>query len=119
MSSEWLPKGELTHSWYYAHLIAWVVMVITIVLHVLINAQLGGVPLLRSMWHTQSHPQDSPKRWKKQVVTAWSAVHQTRRQDWIHIISELPQLELAIFLSVIAAWIISTGKEILSFVATL
>lgn len=119
MSSEWLPKGELTHLWYYAHLIAWVVMVVTISLHVLINAQLGGVPLLRSMWHIRSHPQDSPRLWKKQIYSGYVEIRGKSRQEWMRSLAALPQLELAIGLTIVAAWIISTTKEIVAFISTL
>jgi hypothetical protein len=49
MDETWLPEGELHHGWYYAHLISWVVMVGAIALHLLMNAKVGGAPLLLSM----------------------------------------------------------------------
>jgi hypothetical protein len=33
MSEKWLPRGELNHAWYYAHLTAWGIVVIAIALH--------------------------------------------------------------------------------------
>jgi len=49
MDEKWLPNGELDRPWYYAHLISWVIRVVCIALHLLINAKVGGLPLLLSM----------------------------------------------------------------------
>ncbi len=111
MDSTWLPKGELNHTWYYLHLIAWVIVVISIALHLLMNARVGGSPLLRSMWNTHIRTKDSPKRWPQQVTTWW---HAAKAMSWIkrfQIVKSLSRLELAIWSILIAAWTISLVKE--------
>ena len=60
MDETWLPKGELYHQWYYAHLISWIVVVVCIALHVLINARVGGTALLLSMFNWRFRKQESP-----------------------------------------------------------
>lgn len=45
----WLPNGEMEHLAYYAHLIAWVVVLLGIAVHVLMSAKVGGTSLLQSM----------------------------------------------------------------------
>ncbi|UBF25023.1 cytochrome b/b6 domain-containing protein [Kovacikia minuta CCNUW1] len=42
MDETWLPKGELNHAWYYAHLIGWVIMVAAIALHLLMECKSWG-----------------------------------------------------------------------------
>jgi hypothetical protein len=63
MKEEWLPQGELNHLAYYAHLMAWIVVVIALALHLLLGVKVGGVPLLLSMfrWGKRSH--DTPQHW--------------------------------------------------------
>ncbi len=66
-SEQWLPEGEMNHTWYYVHLIAWVVMGGAIALHVLMSAKVGGVPLLQSMLDTNYRPEESPKLWYRNI----------------------------------------------------
>ncbi|MFN7852403.1 MAG: cytochrome b/b6 domain-containing protein [Dolichospermum sp.] len=63
MKEEWLPIGELDHSWYYAHLIAWLIMICCLAIHVLMSAKVGGVPLLLSILSWKFRPEDSPANW--------------------------------------------------------
>lgn len=49
MDENWLPNGELDHTAYIAHLIAWVLVLLGIAIHVLMSAKVGGTPLLLSM----------------------------------------------------------------------
>lgn len=67
MKEEWLPAGELNHVGYFAHLAAWLVMVICLGLHVLMIAKVGGVPLLLSLIDRQVRPEDSPRLWVDRV----------------------------------------------------
>jgi len=106
MDETWLPKGELDHRWYYVHLISWLVMVGAIALHLLMNAKIGGAPLLLSMLTWQFRAKDSPTRWPTHIAQWWS---QVRRGDWIRwlqSITAITGLEIAMLLSIIAAWII-------------
>ena len=60
---DWLPNGELNHLWYFAHLIAWVIILFSIMIHVLMAIKVGGIPLIISMYNTHYRPQDHPKLW--------------------------------------------------------
>ncbi len=63
MKEEWLPTGELDHVWYYAHLIAWLIMICCLAIHVLMSAKVGGVPLLLSIVSWKFRGEDSPVNW--------------------------------------------------------
>jgi hypothetical protein len=110
MDETWLPKGELTHSWYYAHLISWVVMVAAIALHLLINAKIGGAPLLLSMLTWRFREQDSPKFWPNHLSQGWSSFRQGLWSTWFSSAPMLVVLEITILLSILAAWIIPLLK---------
>lgn len=110
MDSGWLPRGELTHSWYYAHLIAWVVMVAAIALHLLMNARVGRVPLLVSMLNWRFRDQDSPRLWSTHLTQWWSSVQQGSWLNWFPSASILTILEWAILISIAAAWIFPLFK---------
>lgn len=109
MDDTWLPKGELNHTWYYAHLTAWMVMVIAIALHLLMNAKVGGAPLLLSMLNWKFREQDSPKLWPS-YLSQWRL--RVQQGSWVTWFSPHPLigLETTILLSLIAAWIISLFK---------
>ncbi|MBE9188981.1 cytochrome b/b6 domain-containing protein [Gloeocapsopsis crepidinum LEGE 06123] len=110
MDSGWLPRGELNHSWYYAHLIAWIVMVVAIALHLLMNARVGGVPLLLSMLNWRFRDKDSPRLWSAHLAQWWSSFQQGSWSNWFQSASVLTVLELAILISIAAAWIIPLFK---------
>jgi len=113
MNETWLPKGELNHAWYYAHLISWIIMVITISLHLLLNARIGGASMLLSMLNWQFHAKDSPTLWITQISNWWSSIHWS---SWSNRLKPLPArstlllLESFILTSLIAAWIIPLFK---------
>lgn len=67
MSEKWLPQGELDHTWYYLHLIAWAVMILCISVHLLMSGRVGGVSLLLSMLDLKFRPQDSPALWSGHI----------------------------------------------------
>ncbi|SKB12293.1 conserved membrane hypothetical protein [Planktothrix sp. PCC 11201] len=60
---DWLPNGEFNHLWYFVHLIAWVMILFSIMIHILMAIKVGGVPLIISMFNTHYQPQDHPKLW--------------------------------------------------------
>ena len=111
MDDTWLHKGELDHAWYYAHLISWLVVVATIAIHLLMNARVGGLPLLLSMWNPNFRAKDSPRLWPQQVSAWWSRAQQTAWPRRLRAVRALPGLELAIWASLIVAWAISLFKE--------
>ncbi len=110
MDETWLPKGELNHAWYYAHLLGWGIMVGAIALHLLMNAKVGGVPLLLSMLNWQFRAQDSPKLWSAHLAQWWTSLGQGSWANWFQVPRILVVLEIAILLSIVAAWIIPLLK---------
>lgn len=110
MDETWLPRGELNHGWYYAHLISWMVMVIAIAIHLLMNAKVGGMPLLMSMLNWQFRHKDSPLLWSTHLSIWWSRVRQGSWLTWFQSISTLIILELVIWISLVAAWVIPLFK---------
>ncbi len=63
MKEEWLPAGELYRPWYLAHLVAWVGVFLSLALHLLMGAKVGGVPLLVSMFNWRIRAEDRPPAW--------------------------------------------------------
>lgn len=112
MDETWLPQGELEHFWYYGHLISWVVMVAAIALHLLMHAKVGGSPRLLSMLHGKFLAQDSPRLWKNHIIAWWSTFQPGPWSARIQTILKRPKLEIIIWLSLIAAWLISLWKEL-------
>ncbi|OKH17737.1 cytochrome b/b6 domain-containing protein [[Limnothrix rosea] IAM M-220] len=110
MDENWLPDGELNHAWYYAHLISWVVMVGAIALHLLMNAKVGGAPLLLSMLTWEFREKDSPTLWSGQLSRWWSSVQQGAWRKWFQPMTTMIALEIAILVSLVAAWIIPLLK---------
>lgn len=111
MSEKWLPNGELYHTWYYAHLLSWVVLVVCLGLHLLMSAKVGGRPLLLSMldWHFLA--KDSPSLWLPQMRQWWRDRSASRLlQHWLQLSAPLRFLEAGILGSIIVAWIISSLK---------
>ena len=110
MDETWLPQGELTHGWYYAHLIAWGVMAGAIALHLLMSAKVGGAPLLLSILTWQFRKKDSPALWPAQLSRRWLEIRQGDWIKWWQPMTGLLVLETLILLSLAAAWVISTAK---------
>jgi cytochrome b561 len=63
----WLPRGELNHTAYSLHLLAWVVIVLVLGIHLLMSAKVGGLPLLLSMFDITYRPNDSPRLWPEKI----------------------------------------------------
>ncbi len=67
MKEEWLPAGQLDHSWYRWHLLGWLVLVICLGLHLLLGAKVGGLTLFRSMVAWGWREEDAPTLWWPRV----------------------------------------------------
>ena len=67
MKEEWLPAGEIHRQWYLAHLAAWVCVFISLALHLLMGAKVGGVPLLVSMFNWKIRGEDTLLSWHQGV----------------------------------------------------
>jgi thiosulfate reductase cytochrome b subunit len=63
MKEEWLPAGQLYHAAYNLHLLAWLVMTICLLLHILMSTRVGGLSLILSMIETQARPTDPLIQW--------------------------------------------------------
>jgi hypothetical protein len=74
MKEEWLPAGEIHRSWYLAHLTAWVCLFISLALHLLMGAKVGGVPLLLSMFNWKMQDEDAPRSWLQGIKIKHSSL---------------------------------------------
>jgi hypothetical protein len=67
MKEEWLPAGEIQRQWYLAHLVAWVCVFVSLALHLLMGAKVGGLPLLVSMFNWTMRSEDTRFSWLQEV----------------------------------------------------
>jgi len=63
MQEDWLPAGELHHTWYSLHLIAWLGLFLCLLSHLLTLVKVGGKPLFQAMLEVRFLPEDSPVHW--------------------------------------------------------
>lgn len=63
MQESWLPAGDLNQTWYMAHLLGWVGVGLSLALHLLLGAKVGGRPLLLSMMQWGMRLDDRPRTW--------------------------------------------------------
>jgi len=93
MKEEWLPAGEFYHQWYLAHLISWICVFLTLTLHLLLGAKVGGIPLLVSMFNLRRRSEDIPHSWFRGIKI-------------IHSDSILKIIEVVVNSSIILAFIL-------------
>jgi hypothetical protein len=74
MKEEWLPAGEINRQWYIAHLVAWICVFVSLSLHLLLGAKVGGVPLLVSMFNWKMRDEDTPRYWLRGVKVRHSSL---------------------------------------------
>ena len=115
MDEHWLPRGELHHRWYYAHLASWVLLVAAIALHVLLAARVGGLPLLKGMWSRRPDDGDRLKRWTAAAVPALDRLSWRSLRNWLVNLWQrspvvLRWVEGAIAIAWICAWLLSLLK---------
>jgi hypothetical protein len=67
VKEEWLPAGELTQVWYYLHLTGWAILVLSLAMHLLMSAKVGGLPLILSMFDAAYRREDSPAAWWQKI----------------------------------------------------
>jgi len=67
VKEEWLPAGDLTQVWYYLHISGWVVLVSCLLMHLLMSAKVGGLPLILSMFDVAYRREDSPAAWWRKI----------------------------------------------------
>lgn len=63
MKEEWLPTGDVNRPWYLAHLVAWTCVFISLALHLLLGAKVGGSSLLISMFSWRMRDEDTLRFW--------------------------------------------------------
>lgn len=74
MKEEWLPAGEINRQWYLAHLVAWACVLISLALHLLLGAKVGGMPLLVSMFNWTVRREDTPSFWLQGIKLNYSSL---------------------------------------------
>ena len=67
MDEDWLREGQLDHLAYRIHLGAWLLLAISVVLHLVGLLSRGGMPLLASMAQLGWRPNDSTSAWWDQL----------------------------------------------------
>ncbi|OIP77741.1 MAG: cytochrome B [Oscillatoriales cyanobacterium CG2_30_44_21] len=67
MQEKWLPNQDLTQVWYSGHLFAWALMIVSVAMHLLMNAKIGGLPLLLSIYHWKVRAEDMPQNWLERL----------------------------------------------------
>ncbi|MEG3977245.1 cytochrome b/b6 domain-containing protein [Microcoleus sp. herbarium8] len=67
VKEEWLPAGDLTQIWYYLHASGWAVLVFCLLMHLLMSAKVGGLPLILSMFDVAYRREDSPAAWWRKI----------------------------------------------------
>ncbi|NJL81500.1 MAG: cytochrome b/b6 domain-containing protein [Richelia sp. RM2_1_2] len=111
MDEKWLPQGELNHTWYYAHLISWLVLVSCIALHLLMSIKVGSIPLILSMLNWQFRSKDSPVLWGKNCDSWRSNFNIIMIKQWLSSLSLLKVIEIFVLINIVLAWVISLVKE--------
>ncbi|ACB51548.1 conserved hypothetical protein [Crocosphaera subtropica ATCC 51142] len=111
MDEKWLPNGELNHVWYLGHLLSWVIMFISLAFHLLVSAKVGGLPFLFSMFNWFYTPQDSPLRWANNLKSYGQNVNFSWVKLWWRRTFWIKWLELLVWVSLVAAWILAMVKE--------
>jgi len=67
MDEEWLRQGQLHHTVYSLHLLAWLAIAGAVLWHLVGVLARGGLPLARSMFSITARPGDRPRQWFDQV----------------------------------------------------
>lgn len=67
MDEDWLLEGQLNQLIYSVHLVAWLLIALSVLLHVASVLQRGGWPLARSMASLSLKANDLPGHWPGQL----------------------------------------------------
>jgi len=106
MDEKWLPNQELEHFWYYAHLLSWLVMLVSIALHLLTSAKVGGSSFLLSMFNWYYKSEDSPFLWVNHLKKYKQNFNINWIKSWWLSTFWIKWLELIIWFSLVGAWLI-------------
>jgi hypothetical protein len=110
MDEKWLPKGELNHNWYYGHLISWLILLINICFHLLMSFNVGGIPLILSMFNRKLRVNDHPKLWRSNLKYFKHNWRLILVKEWQNLPSHLKIFEVSIFMMIILSWLFSIFK---------
>jgi hypothetical protein len=112
MNEDWLPNGELNHQWYLAHLICWIIFIISLALHLLLSVKVGGIALIFTMLNYRYRQQDSPRYWPEHI-SQWLRDEPLpkRLKNWWHSPSFLKYLEILILVTLVSAKLISSLNQ--------
>jgi hypothetical protein len=86
-------------------------MVLAIALHLLLNAKIGGAPLLISMVRLKFRAKDDPRGWPGQVSAWWSRTNFRHRPTWFNRILPQSELERLSWLVLVLAWLLPLFKS--------
>jgi hypothetical protein len=67
MDEDWLRQGVLDHPLYAVHLLAWILLGLSVGFHLVGAFRIGGLPLLSSMLRLELRPGDRPGQWPTQI----------------------------------------------------
>ena len=67
MQEDWLRQGELQHLVYHIHLLAWLLIALALLWHLVGVLRRGGPALATSMFHISVQRHDQPKHWPEQL----------------------------------------------------
>ncbi len=67
MKEKWLPTGDLNQLWYTIHIIAWLLLVLSLATHLLMGLKVGGLQLTLSMLSTKYRANDAPSTWLSKI----------------------------------------------------
>jgi hypothetical protein len=67
MSEDWLRTGQLHHLAYSLHLLAWLLIALSLCWHVCANLARGGMPLICSIASVRMRANDRPTSWVSQI----------------------------------------------------
>lgn len=67
VQEDWLRDGQLHHLVYSVHLLAWLLIALSVTLHLVAVLRLGGLPMARSMASVQLRPGDLHGNWFDQI----------------------------------------------------
>jgi hypothetical protein len=71
MQGNWLVIGDYQQGVYVLRLCAWGAIVLGLILYLLMNLKIGGIPMLLSIFSLKIRPHDTPKHWFSQIQTIW------------------------------------------------
>jgi len=92
--------------WYSLHRLVNTLMAVSLILHLLMTAKVGGIPLLLSILKWRFREQDNPKLWLSQLRQWRLNLRLANTLQWLQSLNLYKVLEIVVLLAIIAAWIV-------------